>query len=113
MIIEAADEAHAIALANENRIWPGRSPVDSAISTKLQKLATQIESGNVFINAMVRSDARLPFGGVKQSGYGRELSLEGTYEFLNAKIVYIQQYSTGMTTSLKRNRYTPYISFSP
>lgn len=90
VIIEAADENEAIALANETDFGLGSALWTSDLD-KAARLATQIESGNVFINAMVRSDARLPFGGVKQSGYGRELSLEGTHEFLNIKTVYIQQ----------------------
>ncbi|CAL1517098.1 NAD-dependent succinate-semialdehyde dehydrogenase [Chitinophaga sp. MM2321] len=90
VIIEAKDEQEAIALANETDFGLGAALWTSDLD-KAARLATQIESGNVFINAMVRSDARLPFGGVKQSGYGRELSLEGTHEFLNVKTVYIKQ----------------------
>jgi len=88
VIISANDEQHAIQLANQTPFGLG-SALWTTDLDKAKKLATQIDSGNVFINAMVRSDARLPFGGVKQSGYGRELSVEGTHEFLNVKTVYI------------------------
>lgn len=88
-VITASDEAHAIRLANQTPFGLGASLWTKDLE-KAAKLATFIESGNVFINALVRSDARLPFGGVKQSGYGRELSVEGVHEFLNIKTVYVQ-----------------------
>lgn len=88
VIIEAANEQQAVELANQTPYGLGASLWTTDLE-KAQRLARQIESGNVFVNAMVRSDARLPFGGIKQSGYGRELSLEGTHEFLNVKTVYI------------------------
>jgi len=88
VIISASDEQQAIQLANQTPFGLGSALWTSDLE-KAKRLATQIDSGNVFINAMVRSDARLPFGGVKQSGYGRELSIEGTHEFLNVKTVYI------------------------
>jgi succinate-semialdehyde dehydrogenase / glutarate-semialdehyde dehydrogenase len=86
-IIEADDERHAVALANQSAFGLG-----SAIFTRdkagADRMARELEAGNVFINGLVKSDPRLPFGGVKQSGYGRELSSFGIQEFVNIKTVY-------------------------
>ncbi|WP_343702473.1 NAD-dependent succinate-semialdehyde dehydrogenase [Chitinophaga sp.] len=87
-VITAHDEAAAIRLANQTPFGLGAALWTKDLE-KAARLATLIDSGNVFINTMVRSDARLPFGGVKQSGYGRELSVEGAHEFLNIKTVFI------------------------
>jgi succinate-semialdehyde dehydrogenase/glutarate-semialdehyde dehydrogenase len=57
---------------------------------KAELLASRVEAGNVSINDFVRSDPQLPFGGVKQSGYGRELSCFGIYEFINVKTVVVE-----------------------
>ncbi|MDB5011349.1 MAG: NAD-dependent succinate-semialdehyde dehydrogenase, partial [Mucilaginibacter sp.] len=51
--------------------------------------ATKLQAGSCFVNSLVKSDARLPFGGIKGSGYGRELGLFGIHEFVNIKTVYI------------------------
>lgn len=86
-IIAAKDEQHAIQLANNHRYGLGGA-IWSRDIEKAQALAKEIESGAVFINAMVKSDPRYPFGGVKKSGYGRELSHFGIHEFMNAKTIY-------------------------
>lgn len=88
-IIEARDEEHAIELANDS-IYGLGSGIFSKNVKKAEKIAaTRIQAGNCFVNAFVHSDPRLPFGGVKQSGYGRELSVFGIREFTNIKTVFI------------------------
>ena len=89
-IIEANDEAHAIEIANASRYGLGSSIWSNDVE-KAQALAKDIEAGAVFINALVKSDARYPFGGVKKSGYGRELSYFGIHEFMNIKTVYVNE----------------------
>lgn len=88
-IIRARDEAHAIALANQSKFGLGTSIFTSNLE-KVRQYIPEIDDGAVFINELVKSDPRLPFGGTKTSGYGRELSLAGMREFLNEKTVYLK-----------------------
>lgn len=80
----------AVALSNNSKFGLGVSIFTKNIE-EAEKLAFQFDEGAVFINELVKSDPRLPFGGVKQSGYGRELSEHGIHEFLNRKTVYINR----------------------
>ena len=88
-LIKATDENDAIRIANDSEFGLGAS-IWSGNIQKAKLLATQIESGSVFINGMVKSDPRLPFGGIKKSGYGRELSHYGIKEFVNIKTVWVK-----------------------
>lgn len=88
-IIRAADETDALRIANDTRYGLGSS-IWSRDTARAEQLAAQIQAGCTFINGMVKSDPRLPFGGVKASGYGRELSRLGMLEFVNAKTVWIR-----------------------
>ncbi len=87
-IIPVKDEDEAIAVANDSEFGLGASLWTQNIE-KGQTLARRIRAGAVFINGMVKSDPRLPFGGIKKSGYGRELSHFGIREFVNIKTVWI------------------------
>ncbi len=88
-IIEAKDEKDAIRLANDSIYGLGAGIFSKNRKRAEQIAATELQAGNCFVNAFVHSDARLPFGGVKQSGYGRELSIFGIREFTNIKTVFI------------------------
>ena len=88
-IIEAKDEQDAIRIANDS-IYGLGGGIISKNRARAEKLALQMESGSCFVNDFVHSDQRLPFGGVKQSGYGRELGSFGIKEFVNVKTVYVK-----------------------
>jgi succinate-semialdehyde dehydrogenase/glutarate-semialdehyde dehydrogenase len=85
----AADEGEAIRLANDSVFGLGAA-VFSSDAARGGRVASQLEAGCCFVNDFVRSDPRLPFGGVKQSGYGRELSSFGIHEFVNVKTVWVK-----------------------
>jgi succinate-semialdehyde dehydrogenase/glutarate-semialdehyde dehydrogenase len=87
-VIRAKDEADAVRLANDSVYGLGSSLWTRDLKTA-ERLAVQIEAGSVFVNGVVKSDPRLPFGGIKRSGYGRELSEYGIREFVNIKTVWI------------------------
>lgn len=87
-VIRVTDIEQAIAVANDTPYGLGGSVWDRD-AARAEALAGRIEAGAVFINGMVKSDPRLPFGGIKDSGYGRELSLYGLMEFVNIQSVWI------------------------
>ncbi|HET7000061.1 MAG TPA: NAD-dependent succinate-semialdehyde dehydrogenase [Puia sp.] len=87
-VIFADDESDAVRLANDSKYGLAASIWTRDIQ-KGTEIAKQLEAGGVFINALVKSDPRLPFGGIKKSGYGRELDKHGIMEFVNIKTVAI------------------------
>lgn len=88
-VIAVADEDQAIAVANDSQFGLGACVITRDLARGERIAAERIDSGAVFVNEPVRSDPRLPFGGVKESGYGRELSSYGIKEFVNIKTVHI------------------------
>lgn len=86
-VIAVQDEAHAIAVANDSTFGLGAAVITRDIERGERIASEEIEAGSVFVNDAVRSDPRLPFGGIKESGYGRELSGYGIREFVNIKTV--------------------------
>ena len=87
-LFKVASAEEAIALANATEFGLGAS-IWTANLTRGAELAALVESGAVFLNAQVASNPMLPFGGIKKSGYGRELSKQGILEFVNQKTIYI------------------------
>ena len=88
-VIRARDEEDALRIANDSRFGLGSS-LWTRDTKRAEALAVRIEAGSVFVNALVKSDPRLPFGGIKKSGYGRELGRQGIQAFVNAKAVWIR-----------------------
>jgi succinate-semialdehyde dehydrogenase/glutarate-semialdehyde dehydrogenase len=90
VILPADDEQHALALANDTKFGLGAA-VFTRDTARGERIAREeLAAGACFVNTFVRSDPRLPFGGIKQSGYGRELGPFGLREFVNVKAVYVQ-----------------------
>jgi succinate-semialdehyde dehydrogenase/glutarate-semialdehyde dehydrogenase len=85
-LIPVADDAEAISLANQSAYGLGAAVFTQDVE-RAKRLAHQLECGVCFINDFVKSDPRLPFGGIKRSGYGREMSAIGIREFVNVKTV--------------------------
>ena len=89
-VIAAKDVDDAVSLANHTPYGLGASIWTKDVALG-ERLASRIEAGSVFVNGPVKSDPRLPFGGIKQSGYGRELARAGILEFVNMKTVWVKR----------------------
>jgi len=88
-IIRAKDEADAVRIANDTIFGLGAAVFTRNVE-RGERIAGELEAGSTFVNSLVASDPRLPFGGIKQSGYGRELGSYGIKEFVNAKTIYVK-----------------------
>jgi succinate-semialdehyde dehydrogenase/glutarate-semialdehyde dehydrogenase len=88
-IIRAKDEADAVRMANDSVFGLGAA-VFTKDTARGERVARALEAGATFVNSLVASDPRLPFGGIKESGYGRELGVFGIREFVNVKTVYVK-----------------------
>ena len=93
-VFEVEDEATAIERANATRFGLGAS-IWTQDRERGRRVASEIDAGCVFVNELVKSDPRVPFGGVKASGYGRELSRDGIREFVNRKTTWLAEFSSG------------------
>jgi succinate-semialdehyde dehydrogenase / glutarate-semialdehyde dehydrogenase len=89
-LIKAKDEAEAIKIANDSIFGLGAAVFTNDINRGEKIAKEKLQAGCCFVNAFVKSDPRLPFGGIKESGYGRELSSFGIREFVNIKSVYVK-----------------------
>jgi succinate-semialdehyde dehydrogenase/glutarate-semialdehyde dehydrogenase len=87
-IIPVSSEEEAVRVANDSQFGLGGC-VWTKDNDRGENIARQVESGAVFVNGMTKSDPRLPFGGIKKSGYGRELGSFGIREFVNIKTIWI------------------------
>ncbi len=90
-MITAQDESHAIVLANQSRFGLGSAVFTQNIKRGQEIAMHEIQAGSCYVNGLVGSDPRLPFGGIKHSGYGRELAKEGFLEFMNGKTVGVHE----------------------
>ena len=89
-VIPVKDEAETISVANDTVFGLGAAVFTRNLEKGEEIARRRLDAGCCFVNQFVRSDPRLPFGGVKESGYGREFSRYGIREFVNVKTVYIQ-----------------------
>jgi len=89
-LIKAKDENEAINLANQSIFGLGAAVFTKDVNRGEQLAKEKLKAGCCFVNDFVKSDPRLPFGGIKESGYGRELSPFGIKEFVNIKTVYVK-----------------------
>ena len=87
-VIEAADEDEALALANRTSFGLGAAVFTRDVQRGERIAVEGLQAGCCFVNEYVRSDVRLPFGGIKDSGFGRELGIWGIREFVNVKTVW-------------------------
>jgi succinate-semialdehyde dehydrogenase / glutarate-semialdehyde dehydrogenase len=89
-VIDAKDEDDAIRIANDSSFGLGAAVFTKDVARGERIAAERLDAGNCFVNGLVKSDPRLPFGGIKESGYGRELSPFGIREFVNVKTVWVR-----------------------